>query len=359
MAKVVIRLRDRGIEPWVVSVGGPGPIGDQLKAAGVRVDSLGVRGAFGILDGRRRLRRILVEARANLVQGWMYHGNLLAALAAVPGVPVLFGIRHSLPTLAHERFQTRLVIRLGARLSGRASAIVYNTKASISQHEKLGYAASHSVWIPNGFDTLRFRPDREARREQRDRLGFDDAEQVVGLVARYHPIKNQHGFLRAAALVAARCQRARFLMVGHGIDSDASRLRAQAANLGISERVTLLGDRADMPALMNALDVLCMSSLSEGFPNTVAEAMACGIPVVATRVGDVPFILGGSGVEVAPGDVDALASGLMTVLSYSPEDWSRASARSRTRIVENFSEPVTVDAFESLYRRLGLPAGMH
>ena len=122
----------------------------------------------------------------------MYHGNLGAL--ALSGFrrrrpPVLWNIRHSVDRLEQEKRSTRWVIRAGATLSRRPEGIIYNSRVSAKQHERLGYRHDRGVVIPNGFDTDRFQPSQQRRRQQRGTLGIADNQLVVGMVARYGIVK--------------------------------------------------------------------------------------------------------------------------------------------------------------------------
>jgi glycosyltransferase involved in cell wall biosynthesis len=352
MQKVVLGLRDRGFDAAVVSVGGNGRVGEELAAAGFTVVALGVRGAGGLITGVRKLRRLVASWQPDILQGWMYHGNLLASAARMPGMRLAFGIRHSLPTLMEERLATRVVIGVGALLSRNADSIVYNTRASIAQHQRIGYAKGGTVWIPNGFDTNRFRPNAVARSRVRAEFGIEAGTSVVGLAARYHPIKDQPMLLRAAAQVHAADPGVKFLLVGRGVDEPRSGLRELAIQLGIGESVRLVGDRTDMESVINGFDISCLTSRAEGFPNVVGESMACGVPVIATRVGDVVDLVGDAGVLIAPGDADALARGILALLAESSGSRREVAQIARQRIVEKFSEEAMLGAFASLYRKL-------
>jgi glycosyltransferase involved in cell wall biosynthesis len=349
MLRVVRGLAARGIQASVVSVSGGGPVADALRSSGVDVITLNMGRPAGVLGGWFRLRRVVREFRPDVVQGWMYHGNLFAWLAARSPIPYVFGIRHSLPTLDGEKRLTRLVIRIGAVLSRRAAAVTYNAKCSHQHHAAFGYSVANALWIPNGFDTRTFSPDAESGATLRRTLGLGPDESVVGIVGRYHPIKGHEVFLDAASLVLERGLNCRFLIAGRGVGDDAPGLRAHARRLGIEAKVIYVDERRDMPALMNTLDVLCLASHAEAFPNVVAEAMACGVPVVATDVGDVAEIAGDTGKIVPAGD-PTLMAGAIAQLCRLPAGQRRELGRAaRQRIVERFSEERMLAAFADLY----------
>src|SRR5262245_7609710 len=268
----------------VVSLMDEGTTGARIAGFGIAVHCLGMRP--GKPDPVRAfpIRSITQNFNPQLIVGWMYHGNLMATIAAKLSrsrAPVFWSIHQSLNKLSQERRLTAAVIRTGAFLSRRPAAIIYNSRTSAQQHEAFGYNGDRQVVIPTGFDCQVFRPDVDARRQVRRELGVEDQSILVGLVARYHPVKDHAGFLRAVALVAGAHSTVRFVLIGRGIDEQ-PKLSALIDRLHIRDRVILLGERPDTPRVMASLDIACSASWGEGFSNAIGEAMACGVPCVVT-----------------------------------------------------------------------------
>ena len=299
----------------VLSLGAHAPYADDIASLGVPVVSLDFRASRPSLRPVMRLRREVAGFRPDVLQGWMYHGNLAALLArrvASRGTPVLWSIRQTISDLRNEKPLTARVVTLGARLSSRAHRIIYNSRTSAAQHEALGYDASRTIVIPNGFDTQQHRPDAEARARARRALGAGEETVVVGLVARYHPMKDHVGFLRAAARVINDGLDVLFVLVGRDVSADHPVIGRGLADAGIagSSRVRLMSELppSDVAALTHAFDIACSASAwGDAFPNVLGEAMALGIPCVTTDVGDAAWIVGESGLVVPPSDPDAMA----------------------------------------------------
>lgn len=222
---------------------------------------------------------------------------------------------------------------------------------SREQHEAFGFSGDYALVIPNGFDLERFRPDAEQRRRQRQALGIPASARVVGHIARFHPMKDHALFLRAAVQVAHQNTDARFLLVGRDV------VTANPAFAGIvpgdlADRFMFLGERHDVPELMQAMDVFCQSSWSEAFPNVLGEAMASGIPCIATDVGDSADIVADTGVIVPPRDEEALARGILKMLAKSPGERQSLGLRARERVERNYALPRIVEQYAMLYKRL-------
>jgi glycosyltransferase involved in cell wall biosynthesis len=280
----------------------------------------------------------------------MYHGNL-AALAAAGWLrlPVMWGIRQSLGLGTQDKWLTRRIIDLGAKLSKRADLVVYNSTMSRAQHESRGFSAARAAVVPNGFDTAVWRPDEALRLQVRQELGIEREATLVAQVARYHPGKDYPTLLRAAARVVAIYPTTRFLLVGEGVDASNSALTALVRDLKLQSHVRMLGCRQDIARLLCAVDVATLSSAGmEGFPNAVGEAMSSGIPCVGTSVGDVPYLIGDTGEVVRPADPQAFAAALTRLLSLPPPQRRALGVRARRRIMDNFS----IDRIAMLYSEL-------
>ena len=344
----------------VISLRDLGTVGPHLSALGIPVSAIGVHGSLPTPAAVLRLRSQVRSTTSALLQGWMYHGNL-AALAArgwLPGrVPLVWNIRHSVYSLAAEKSLTALLIRLGAVLSHLPDRIIYNSRLAASQHEALGYAADRTVLIPNGFDTDRFAPGNHHRAAVRAELGLTQDTPLVGLVGRYHPMKGHANFLRAVAQVRIDCPTARFVMAGTDVTTENSELMGLVRELGVGDGVFLLGELADTARLMAALDILCLPSSSEGFPNVVGEAMACAVPCVATDVGDAAWVVGETGVVVPPRNPEALAEGLTLLLQTSRAARAELGGRARRRIEEHFTLTAITRQYADLYAELTASTG--
>ena len=277
---MLVKLLSATNENWdqaVVSLGDEGTLGPRIVDLGVPVHALGLRKSF--LDPFRLLSIIpLVSSFCpQLVLGWMYHGNLAASFASnclVPRLPVLWNIQQSLQDISRERRSTRALVRLGIPLSRRPATIIYNSRTSAEQHEAFGYCSARSTVIPTGYDCQQFRRDPEARHQVRAELGLAEDAVVIGLIARYHPMKDHTGFLNAAGLVARSQPKVRFLLAGIGVTQHEPAFQKLVADNQLEGRVLLLGERKDVPRITAALDIACSASAwGEGFSNAVGEAM--------------------------------------------------------------------------------------
>jgi len=339
--------------PVVVSLGDEGPIGKEISRLGIPVHSLNLSRKWPNPVKVLSIIPLVRRWRPQLIQGWMPHGNFMSVLAAMSlrnRIPVLWNIRMSLYDPASEPKRTEMLIRLGARLSWYPAKIIYNTRIGARQHEELGYRAAKTVILPNGFDCQILRPSDEARRSLRADLGITCDAVLVGLIARYHPMKDHANFIRAAGLVARQHPNARFLLAGTGVVPAESRLVQVIADAQLQGRVFLLGERADIPRLNAALDIACSASAwGEGFSNTIGEAMACGVPCVATDIGDSGFIIGDTGLLVPRENPQALAEAIGRLVSAGADYRKQRGAAARLRVEQEFSLDSVARRYHDLY----------
>jgi glycosyltransferase involved in cell wall biosynthesis len=340
------------VEQAVISLSDEGVYGPRLRGLGIPVCALGMRRGRISLRGLWKLYRFLLEIKPDVVQTWLYHadfvGGLMARLAGIRRV--FWGIRSL--TLDHVSTPrtTRMVMKANALLSSWVpEGIVCCSRRAGLVHQALGFAAGKFHIIPNGYELSRFHPDPQERARARRAWGVSEDEALVGLVARWNPLKDHPSLLRALAGLACRC-----VLVGDGMEKNNLELTNLISRYKLDSRLILAGPRDDIPAVMNALDLHVLSSISEAFPNVVAEALSCGTPCVVTDVGDSALIVGETGWIVPPSDSNALAAAISSALQEcrsAPERWQARRQSCRRRIQEKFSMEQMVLSYCQLWRR--------
>lgn len=353
LERLLPELQKRGHACAVLSLREPQEVGQHLRAAGIPVFELGMSPSRPNLCGLWNLWRIARNFRPDVLQGWMYHGDIAAQLARVvcPGAKVVLGVHQTLARLELESKMTRLVIRADAWLSCLSTHAVYVAHAAQVQHEAAGFRAKGTV-LPNGIDTEQFKPDALARRVFRESLGIGRGEMLVGMVGRFHPAKNHAGFLRAAATVAERRPDARFVLIGAGVTAENPDLVPLLDNAALRGKVHLLGAREDVSRCLPGFDLAVLSSVQEALPNVVAEAMSCGIPCVVTDVGDAALMVGETGWVVPPQQDEALAASIVAALEKGRDGLRIRADKARLRAEKLFSHTQVAEHYERFYRSL-------
>jgi glycosyltransferase involved in cell wall biosynthesis len=353
--KLLAVTRRERFAPIVVSMRDNGELRQRIEALGIPVHSLGISGSLPGPRSVSRLLQIVRKTRPELIHGWMYHGSLAAQFAAAfaPERPaVLWSVHQSIYSFAYEKRLTALVIKLDAWLSRAPRKILYVSKTSASQHEAIGYKKEKTLVFHPGFDTEKFAPSEEARLGVRRELGLQDDAILIGLIGRYHPVKDHGNFLRAAEMLSRSHSKVRFVMCGKGVDHKNTELRALILERQLEGHTFLLGERPDIERIVAALDVVASSSCSEGFPNVIGEAMSAGVPCVATAVSDLPEILGPTGRIVPVRDSVALAKGIEELISLSRSGRQALGAAARARMVERYSLESSIAQYEAVYEAI-------
>jgi glycosyltransferase involved in cell wall biosynthesis len=342
-------------EPVVLSLMDQGSLRQRIEALDIPVHTAGMSHGMASPASVWRLIRLVRKINPDLIQGWMYHGNLasqIAALFTARKTPVVWSIHCSIYLLSLEKKLTRAVVRLCAPLSKLAARTVFVSRTSQVQHQALRYATGNSCVIPNGIDTTMFAPADEARVSVRQELGLPADALLTGVLGRYHAMKDHSNFLRAAALVSETQPEAHFLLAGRGLDHENRTLRDLIQSLRLSDRVHLLGERTDVAQLVAALDIFALSSAyGESFPVIVGEAMACGVPCVVTDVGDSAWMVSETGYVVPPRDHNALAQACNALLDLGPQGRRGLGQAARKRVADLFSLSSVVATYAELYER--------
>jgi glycosyltransferase involved in cell wall biosynthesis len=328
-----------------------GPLAERYRAMGVPVIEMPVQSLYGtsMVTAGLRFARYLRRERVQIVHAHDMYSNIFASVwGRVARAPVLIASRrwwHSLPNRK---------LRLGNRLAFRLTDAVLANSAAVARsvHEEAGVAPSNVWTVTNFADDEAFRPLTPAERAlvRRGWRVADDAL-VVGCVARLNPVKDHATLLHAMASLWAGGRHAHLVLVGDGETRGA--LEQLADQLGIRNAVTFVGEVRDGQNHHRAFDISVLCSLSEGFPNTLVEAMAGARPVVATAVGgSVDAVMDGeTGILVPPGAPDELAAALGR-LADDPDTRSRMGRAGLERARRLYDAGHTITTLELMYDRL-------
>jgi len=326
-----------------------GEFGDELKQApGVQALSLCKKGRWDLGAFALRLPAVMRKVRPHIVHGYGMVANELSWLMGrLYRARVVWGMRTLAPEISTQDRLLRILnkLRLGERLFSRVDLIIVNSQAGFRSLVSRGYPGQRMSVIPNGIDTDYFSPIEEFEKEAiHKRWGVSSDCLVVGLIARINPNKGHQTFLRAAALLRDLYPTVRYVCVGSGPDAYITEQQALSQELGIADRVVWAGWEQDMPLVYNSINIAnTISEEREGFPNAVAEAMACGIPCVVTDVGDAAFIVGDTGTVVPVKDPASLARAWERLLMISADERRAMGVLARQRIQTQFSVPTLIE----------------
>jgi glycosyltransferase involved in cell wall biosynthesis len=334
-----------------------GPRAEELVEEGFRVDVLDSRPDGADYMSSVKVGRYIRSLRPDVIHTHNTQAFIDGTVGALlGGGPPLVHTDHARQFPDKKRYV--IAEHILSHLSFRVVGVSEHTTRNLRRYEWI--PRRKLMTIPNGVDIPRL--DRDAvGRVVRNELGLRQDEIVIGAAVRLTPQKALNVLIEAFAGVHRRFGHATLVIAGTGPDREA--LAANAERLGVRRKVHFLGLRHDVPRLLCAYDIFALSSVWEGMPLGVLEAMALGCPVVATRVGGVPEMIedGHSGILVEPGDVSALESALATLLA-DPVAAQAMADRAREHYHQKFGLQRMIDSYQALYLRAArmeynLPAG--
>ncbi|HUK33656.1 MAG TPA: glycosyltransferase [Vicinamibacterales bacterium] len=340
LAMLAAGLQGRGHDVAVLTFYPDNPFAPEICRAGARVFSVEKTGRWNVVGFVRRLIRMIRHERPDVIHTYLPVPNLVGAILKplLPPMRLVWGIRSSNVDLSAFDWLTRATYRVEPFFAFAADLLIVNSEAGRRFCIDHGYPAARMTFIPNGVSIEEFRPRPDER--ERVRAEWDvGSEPLIGLVGRIDPLKDHATFLRAARRVLDRRPDARFACVGGGDADLLSELQNFATKIGLSQRLLWTGSRTDMCAVYNACDIVCSSSITEGFPNSVLESMACGTPCVVTDAGDSKLIVENTGAVVPIADDEAMAAALLSVL----EGAESLGDAARARAIAEFSAEALID----------------
>lgn len=329
----------------------PGAMAHKIEETGIPVHSLKMKKGIPDVRAVLRLRFIANLMRPDIIQCWMYHANLLGLMMLRPKA-TLWNIRCSDMDLSFYPPVYRWSVKTGAILSHIPEAVVANSHAGRKAHEELGYRPKRWAIIPNGFDTDLFKPDANARSRIRAELKIPEDTLAIGLIGRLDPMKDHATFFEAANLFLGSRPNTHFILAGRGVTGENTKIREMLRPSGDNEQFHLLDERGDIEHILASLDIAASSSVSEGSPNAIGEAMACGIPCVATDAGDTRLLMGDTGIVVNKRSPRELCEAWDYLVRSGTDERHEMGIKARERIMQHYTLKQSTETYESLYREI-------
>lgn len=326
-----------------------------LKKIGVSVHSIDLK-LFSIFKFFHitNLIRIL---KPDIVQTWLVHGDLIGGLAArLCGIKnIVWNVRYSNFELGKAKLTTIILIKILARLSFvLPKLIVVVSKSARNTCEKAGYCKKKLKLITNGYDLSELNNHKYNKSQFRKKIKIKKKIPLIGNVARYDPKKDHSNLLKAISLVKQRNTHFCCILVGSGVNKSNTNLMREIRELKLHNNVKLLGQIRNIAKVMSVFDLYIQSSsYGEGFPNVVAEAMACRTPSVVTDAGDASYIVGNTGWVVPPKNPIKLAKSIQKALTeINNKNWKKRCNNSRLRIKQNFDIEKMLKSFNKVWSKV-------
>jgi glycosyltransferase involved in cell wall biosynthesis len=327
----------------VVSLMDEGKYGPLLKELGFEVYCLNMPSGQIRFSALIEIFKLVRQENPKVVQTWMYHADLIGGvLARFSGVRnVFWGLHNTTLEKGKSKRSTIFICKFNAILSRWVpKKIIYCAEKSRQVHEQLGFKKSIGVVVPNGYDLDAFAPSLEFRIRFRREVNIDQNVFLIGHVGRFDPQKDHKNLILALGILKQKNKLFYSILVGTGVNNENYILNNLIDKNDLVNTVKLLGQRNDIPVVMNGLDIHVLSSSAEAFPNVLAEAMACGTPCVTTNVGDAALIVSDTGWVVPPKNPQALADAILQAIEEkqnNPQAWLERKQACRNHIFENFS----------------------
>jgi glycosyltransferase involved in cell wall biosynthesis len=361
MINVARGLDPRRFQSQVISLSRDAALARELRAAGIGFTALNARPfrSFG-LGPLWSVARALRREKPDIVQTWLFDADLAGGIAAwICDVPVIWNVRASMSDSGWRPLVPSLRIRVVARVCEALSGLVPRKIISCShanvRRNMRGYRQEKIRVIANGVDIDLFKPDPAARTEVRAELGVDNATPLLGMVARFHPVKDYATFFAAARAIIETHPQVRFLLCGAGTEPENATLTRMIRSHGMERSVLRLGYRDDVARIFAALDVHLFSSRSESFGNVLLEAMAAGVPCASTDVGESRAIIGDTGRVVRSRNPKALAAAVKEMIDMPRSETEALRLRARQRVAEHFNLQSTIAQYAQLYETVARP----
>ena len=315
-------------------------LSENIKKLGFNVEHLNFsKNIFLIFELIKFYKKIKFFS-PNIVHSWLYHANLITALTCyllkIKGV--IWSIRQTSLDFKHNKLSTLIVAKICALISKKIPLkIIYNSYQSKESHTKFGYCKDKNIVIFNGFNTKEYKKIKIENKKNILGSQINTKFPLVGFIGRYDVQKNHFGFFEFAKLLVDQFPRVNFILVGRKIDEKNKVILNLRKKLCLDKHVYLLGERKDIPKILNALDVFVLPSNGESFPNVVGEAMACEVPTVVTDVGASKEIVGDLGFFVNKGDMLSMAKYVLSILKLSKIKRENLGKKCRLRIKNKFN----------------------
>ncbi|MDB4825971.1 glycosyltransferase [Gammaproteobacteria bacterium] len=355
LVNLAIGLKERGHEISVVTMYSGGVFEHTLRATAIPIYCLEKARRWQVLSPLIQLQKIVQMVQPDILHSYGPETNVFLVLHRLffKKYLLVWGVRVAdLPRKMYGQFESFLYW-FECRWSRVPDLVISNSEAGKNLSIKDGFDKSRIKVIQNGIDTDEYRPDSELRNQFRARMGLAAEIKVIGIVGRIDPQKDHQTFIEAVSLLPDH-QKAEvaIICVGFRNEQEIRALREQVKSLGLEQRFIWLKRESSTVTVLNGLDILVSSSISEGFSNVIAEGLAVGLPCVVTDVGDSKLIVSEYGVVVPRKDPQALADGISQMLLDSRLRNDPFSEAARNHIVSKFSIDILVSNTETTLQRL-------
>lgn len=338
----------------IICLTGETELAEKFRNRGVKVYNLNMRCVLHTVKCILQLKKILKLEQPSVVHTWLYHADLITTVAmiGIKSIPLVWSIHHANENFDGDKKSTKWLVKSLALMSGRIpTVIIYCSEYAKRVHRKLGYRPKKDIVINNGIDTNRFSPSSLLRKQFRDEFGISKNTLVIGMVARYSPVKGYEVFIDMAHKLLEKNYDIKFVMIGTDIVNTNHELIDTLEKLELSSHTLLLGEREDIEGAMNGMDVLVCPSFAESFGLVVVEALMCEVPVVCSDLEVLRFIAGDDYVTPV-GNSHLLANKVNQLITTTLPERRIIGNKGRKRMIEQFDEVLMIEKYKRIYNEI-------
>ncbi len=324
------------------------PLRDKVKNKNVSIVSLSDRKSINIFKAAYRTNKISKKFKPDILQAWMYHSELIGLVIKIlnPSIKLFWNIRCSTEEWKNLRLRNKLILKILICCAGLVSSIFVNSKSELRSDITLGYPKKKLYYIPNGFEDVDISSKPDKRKKLVDKFGLGSDAIIIGMVARNDPAKDHDNILDALIKLKNLVSNVHLIIVGTGFDQ---KFIYKVNNLNLQNNVHFYGASINVFDAILGFDIGVLSSMSESFPNVIAEYMLAALPVVCTDISDVREIIGEEGFVIPAQNSQILNDTLYSVILISEKEKNKLGIAARQRILENFMIGKVSKAYQSKY----------
>ena len=332
----------------IISLSDLGKIGKNLERQGFEIHCLNAnKNIISPILALIKTVRLIINIKPDIIQTWLYHANLLGSIASIffPKASLIWNLRGcDIPQGIFSK--TFIIVKILSLLSYFSPSKIICCGYSVKEaHISLGYSSRKMVVIPNGYNLDLSGRNEDFRKKTRKDLYISDNEIVIGSVGRFDLLKDYESFIRAASLINKKLDNIRFMIIGRDINLNNSKLKLMLEVNDMLESIILIDEQNSLDAYYSSMDIFCLHSLSEGFPNVLAEAMSFGLPCISTNAGDANIMLKDSQFICNTNDFKSLADALSKMCILTSNDLYEIGTKNSQNISENYN----INKINSLY----------
>lgn len=351
--KVVKNINKKQFKNIVICIKQTGSLSKKFEAENIEIINLGLKSNIFLFISILKLKKLIKELKPDILMTWLQLSDLVGLIIKIifPKIKLIWNIRYSKLTKNNMNFKNVLFTKIIGYFSFIPDMIVFNTKAGLNDHKRIGYKPCKEIIIPNGFETELFKPNNTQRKKIRDELMIKNSDFVIGFIGKDEVIKGLDLFLLSAKKMKIKHQNVRFVLIGKGLDKKNKKILNFIKIDKLKTSFHLLGQVQNIKDYILTFDILALTSKSEGFPNVIGEAMSCEIPCVTTDVGDCKIILGKTGLIVKQ-NVDSVVAGWEKFFNCSTQELSNIKSKARSRIIKHYKIEKIINKYQEVYQSL-------